>query len=145
MATPERKRPRILIVDDEASVRGFVRRILEREDLELLEAGNGREALEVVEAESTPIDLLLTDIDMPVMDGERLAAALRARFPTLKILFLTGVSERLFLSGEILPENCAFEDKPITARALCQAVYLLLYGTIEPPGRSSSTSPVSGR
>jgi len=129
----ERATPRILVVDDEAEVRDVVRRILEPEGLELLEAGNGQEALAVVEQQSAPIDLLLTDLQMPVMDGEQLATAVRSRFPKMKVLFLTGMSERLFVRGEILPQDCAFEDKPITPGRLREAVYLLLYGTLAPP------------
>lgn len=131
------RRPRILVVDDEASVRQFVYRILQTEEVDLLEAGNGEEALAVVESQSIPIDLLLTDIDMPVMDGQQLASTLRSRFPELKVLFFTGVSDRLFVQADLLPDACAFEDKPITPRGLCQAVNLLLYGTLTRPGAGS--------
>jgi two-component system cell cycle sensor histidine kinase/response regulator CckA len=132
------RRPRILVVDDEPSVRQFVYRILQTEEVDLLEAGDGKEALAVVESQSAPIDLLLTDIDMPVMDGQQLASTLRSRFPKLKVLFFTGVSDRLFRQADLLPDDCAFEDKPITPRGLCQAVNLLLYGTLTRPGAGSA-------
>lgn len=127
------RRPRILVVDDEAAVRQVVRRMLAEEDVELLEARNGKEALAVVDSQTVPIDLLLTDLRMPVMDGQELAQALRPRFPDLKVLYLTGYSDRLFVANQPLPEGCAFEDKPITTSRLLQAVNLLLYGTLTRP------------
>jgi two-component system chemotaxis response regulator CheY len=74
---------RLLIVDDSAAMRGFIGRVLDMTGLEIdrkLEAANGREALQVLERES--VDFVLTDINMPVMNGEQMLAALLANEST---------------------------------------------------------------
>jgi CheY-like chemotaxis protein len=141
----------VLIVDDEPQMREFVRRVLVTESLHLLEATDGADALEVAGRQATPIDLLLTDLRMPGMDGQRLAAALRPHCPSMKVLFLTGYSDSLFVHDEPLPEGTAFEDKPVSSKRLREAVSLLLYGTLHPPTRilphrpASSPKPVGER
>ena len=67
----------VLVVDDEEGVRMLARRILESAGYAVLEAKNGAEGLKVIEA-NTPVDLLMADLDMPVMRGEDMAVRIRA-------------------------------------------------------------------
>ncbi|HEX4064766.1 MAG TPA: response regulator [Acidobacteriaceae bacterium] len=103
MSTPPR-RHQILIADDRASSRELLRLVLERAGYEVIEAEDGQVALE--RARANPPDLILLDLQMPVMDGYQVLAALRSepRFRTLPILALTasamrGDRERILAAG----------------------------------------------
>ena len=77
----------ILVVDDEVIVRNIVQRILTKEGFAVLAAADGEEALELFQTFPDTIDLLLTDIDMPRLDGFHLAKRVRLQKPEVKILF----------------------------------------------------------
>ena len=90
-------------------------------------AADGPEAIE--EATTLqPFDLLLTDLMMPQMTGDELARRLRVGHPSLKVLYLTGFSDRLFKEKVTLWADEAFLDKPCSVKGLLQAVSLLLFG-----------------
>lgn len=80
---------RIMVVDDSTHVRILVRRILEREECEVFEAGNGREAISMLE--ESKVDMVITDLAMPVMDGVELIKKIRAdkSYGSLPILVFT--------------------------------------------------------
>ena len=78
-----------------------------------------------------PLDVLLTDVMMPQMTGDELARRLRLKEPDLKILYLTGFSDRLFKEKVMLWENEAFLEKPCTLKSLKEAVSLLLSGHVD--------------
>jgi two-component system cell cycle sensor histidine kinase/response regulator CckA len=141
----ERKPVSVLIVDDEPAVRQFVRRVLNEGGYQTRVAGGGPEALKMV-AESGGPDLLLTDVNMPDMDGNALAATLRATNPDLKVLYLTGFSDSLFKQHSTLWEGEAFLDKPCSVKGLLEAVALILYGRIVPRSAHASvlTDPFKG-
>jgi two-component system cell cycle sensor histidine kinase/response regulator CckA len=119
----------VLIVDDEDGVRQFVERALREAGYQTAVAGSGAEALEVA-AKLGSFDLLVTDVMMPQMTGDELARRLRLNEPKLKILYLTGYSDRLFKEKATLWEDEAFLDKPCTLKSLNEAVSLLLYGRV---------------
>ncbi len=133
---PEPSR-RILVVDDEAPVLGFVRRVLEPNGYEIVTAKSGKQALEIVGA-NTPFDALVTDLVMPEMTGDELARRMRAASPDLKVLYLTGFSDQLFKDKVTLWKAEAFLDKPASPQGLREAVALLLFGTVHEPGASGS-------
>jgi PAS domain S-box-containing protein len=108
---------RILVVEDEDAVRRLVEKILERHGYEVLTASRPEEALELA-ATGTPIDVLLTDVVMPGMPGTRLAEELLARLPDLRVLFMTGYTDR---PGE-LPEEASLLFKPFDAERLLRQV-----------------------
>jgi CheY-like chemotaxis protein len=83
----------VLLVDDDAAVRSTTRRLLQHRQFTVLEAGNGEEALRLFTAERDRVTILLTDVRMPVMDGVRLAHAVRAIDATLPIVFFSGYDE----------------------------------------------------
>jgi len=124
---------RVLVVDDEEPVRTFVQRIVEHGHYETMTAADGPEAIDVA-ASHGPFDLLLTDLLMPEMNGAELARHLRRTQPSLRVLYLTGFSERLFKDKLTLLDGEAFLDKPCTAKSLLQAVSLLVFGRfVDPP------------
>ncbi len=125
------KRPlRVLIVDDEEPVRKFVERVMSEAGYETATASDGPEALEAAK-KFDPVDLLVTDVMMPQMAGDELARRLRQSEPSLKVLYLTGFSDRLFKERVTLWEDEAFLDKPCSVKGLVQAVSLLASGRLD--------------
>lgn len=86
--------PRILIADDEESMRLLVARAITMDGHEIVTAEDGAEALEILTRDSGAFDLLLTDIKMPVMDGIALALAAARDFPKVVILLMTGFADQ---------------------------------------------------
>ena len=127
----------ILVVDDEASVQRFVERVLRESGYQTTTAGDGPEAIEAA-AKMEHFDLLVTDVMMPQMTGDELARRLRLQHPSLKVLYLTGFSDRLFKEKVTLWADEAFLDKPCSIKGLLEAVALLLFGQFEAPQGSAS-------
>lgn len=117
---------RILLTEDDESVRAFVKRALELDGNEITEAEDGGIALEILNARQGDFDLLLSDIMMPVMDGIALALAAARDYPNLAILLMTGFAdqrERAFgldslVSGVISKPFTLAEIRAGVARAL---------------------------
>jgi CheY-like chemotaxis protein len=86
--------PRVLIADDEASMRALVARAIAMDGHETVTAQDGAEALEILTRDGGAFDLLLTDIQMPIMDGIALALSVARDFPKLKILLMTGFADQ---------------------------------------------------
>jgi CheY-like chemotaxis protein len=86
--------PRVLIVDDEDSMRQLVARALAMDGHDIMTASDGAEALEILGSTDSAFDLLLTDIQMPIMDGIALALAAARDFPDLTILLMTGFADQ---------------------------------------------------
>jgi two-component system cell cycle response regulator CpdR len=82
--------PRVLIADDEASMRVLVARAIAMDGHDTVTAQDGAEALDILTRDNGAFDLLLTDIQMPVMDGIALALSAARDFPNLTILLMTG-------------------------------------------------------
>jgi CheY-like chemotaxis protein len=85
---------RVLVVDDENSMRMLVARAIAMDGHDIATAQDGAEALEILSSEQGAFDLLLTDIQMPVMDGIALALATARDFPNLTILLMTGFADQ---------------------------------------------------
>ncbi len=86
--------PRILIVDDEESMRLLVGRAIAMAGHDVVTAEDGADALDILHQDLAAFDLLLTDIKMPVMDGIALALSAARDFPNLKILLMTGYADQ---------------------------------------------------
>ncbi len=112
----------ILLVEDEEGLRGLNARGLTSRGYTVLEAGNGVEAIEVIESRGGNVDLVVSDVVMPEMDGPTLAKELRSRNPKLKIIFVSGYAEDAFEKN--LPEGSQFDflAKPFTLKQLVAAV-----------------------
>ena len=117
----------ILAVDDEPGVLALVRRCLDDERVTLIEASSGKDALDHI-ARGPALDLLITDLRMPEMEGDELARQVRTLEPDLKVLYLTGHADRLFGAKPQLRAGEAYLDKPFTREGLREAVALLLFG-----------------
>ena len=128
-AVPKR-RLRILIVDDEESVRRFVERVLSEAGYDTATASDGAEALEMAEKFGA-VRRAGDRRDDAADDGRRAGAALRQKEPRLKVLYLTGFSDRLFKEKVTLWADEAFLDKPCSVKGLLQAVSLLVSGRLD--------------
>jgi len=125
--SPRDRTYRVLIVDDEAPILRFVERVLRKAGYVPTIAPDAAEALTLLSPERS-FDLLVTDLVMPNMSGDELARRLCLLLPELKVLYLTGFSDRLFAERHTLRANEAFVDKPVTVPGLLEAVSLLLFG-----------------
>ena len=134
MAEPNQRAPRVLVVDDEESIRVFAARALRETGYEVAVASNGPDALTIVE-QGGPFDLYLIDLLMPQMRGDELARRLREADPSVKILYFTGFSDWLFNEKPTLWENEAFVDKPVSLDGLLEAVSSSLFGHTRGLGR----------
>jgi two-component system cell cycle sensor histidine kinase/response regulator CckA len=114
----------ILLVEDEEGLRALNARGLTSRGYTVLEAGNGVEAIDILEKSGKPVDLVVSDVVMPEMDGPTLARELRTRNPGLKIIFVSGYAEDAFQKN--LPEHekgqYGFLPKPFTLKQLVAAV-----------------------
>ena len=124
---PQSEAIAILAVDDEPGVLALVRRCLDDERVTLTEASSGKDALAQI-AKGPALDLLLTDLRMPEMEGDELARQVRQLEPDLRVLYLTSHADRLFEAKTQLWAAEAYLDKPFTREALREAVALLLFG-----------------
>jgi CheY-like chemotaxis protein len=110
----------ILLVEDEEAVRAVALLILQRH-YTVLEARDGEEALEVSRRWAEPIDLLLTDVLMPRLNGQQLADRLRPERPGMRILFMSGCTGEVNLDAPDQPAG-AFLSKPFTPDTLVHKV-----------------------
>ena len=120
---------RVLAVDDDPSVLEFVSRALHEAGYETVRAASGSDALTLAE-QSEGFDLLVTDMMMPRMPGDEVARLLRQLQPGLKVLYLTGYSDRLFRAKNMLWADEAYLEKPCSLEALLEAVALLMRGRL---------------
>jgi two-component system cell cycle sensor histidine kinase/response regulator CckA len=113
---------RVLLVEDEDIVRSFAVRALSRQGYEVLEAGTGMEALEVMEREDHRVDIVVSDVIMPEMDGPTLLKELRKTNPALKFIFVSGYPDDAFKKSLGDDEDYAFLPKPFTLPQLAAKV-----------------------
>jgi two-component system, cell cycle sensor histidine kinase and response regulator CckA len=114
----------ILVVEDEGMVRQVAERALTRKGYTVLTAGNGEEAMEVM-AQHPDIDLLITDVVMPTMDGPTLVGHARLARPDLPVIFMSGYAEEQLRKSIDVP-GVAFLPKPFSVQELGQAVQAAL-------------------
>jgi two-component system cell cycle sensor histidine kinase/response regulator CckA len=131
-------RARILVVEDEDSVRSIVSRTLEGEGYEVLGAREGRQALQLIDEVGGAVDLVITDIVMPGMAGGQLAQELRARFPDTPLIWMSGHPGEAEIQGDG-GEGQLFLHKPVAPDVLLGTVGEVLDNAGK--GRLSSRSP----
>jgi two-component system, cell cycle sensor histidine kinase and response regulator CckA len=112
----------ILLVEDEEGLRTLNARGLQSRGYSVLEAGNGVEALEELERQGGEVDLVVSDVVMPEMDGPTLMKELRKRNPNIKIIFVSGYAEDAFDKSFLGHEQFNFLPKPFTLKQLVTAV-----------------------
>jgi signal transduction histidine kinase/CheY-like chemotaxis protein len=116
----------ILVAEDDDAVRGIIRKTLESAGYTVLEASNGESALAIAKNHVGAIDLLLTDVIMPVMDGYELSKQLRAIRPQTKVCYVSGYVDDKIVPREALESGIAFLPKPFAPNALACRVHEVL-------------------
>jgi PAS domain S-box-containing protein len=110
----------VLLVEDEDAVRTFVRTMLDERGYRVLEATNGEEARDQLARHGHEVDLILTDVVMPKVNGPDLIASIRAAYPGVKVLYMSGYTDRTVpLEGDA---GAAFIQKPFTPNQLEQKI-----------------------
>jgi CheY-like chemotaxis protein len=122
----------ILVVEDDESVRRLACAILKRSGYQVLEAENGGEALLACEAHRGVIDLLLTDVVMPRLDGPRVASRLQQLRPDMRVLFMSGYPDGSFGATRALPAGTAILQKPLRPDTLLAKVREVLSADAPP-------------
>src|SRR2546423_13095440 len=111
----------VLVIEDEASVRELVVEVLQDLGYRALEAGDGPSGLKILQS-SERIDLLVSDIGLPGMNGRQIAEAARERRPDLKILFITGYAENAAMADGFLESGMEMVTKPFAVDALAARI-----------------------
>lgn len=114
----------ILVVDDDAAIRKVAKRVLELHGYGVISVGTADEAHQVLNEGHRPVDLLLTDVRMPGMDGRELASSLRSTHPGLRVLFTSGMPAESFAGGArgSLDADAPFIEKPYAVTDLVDRV-----------------------
>jgi len=120
----------VLIVDDEDVIRNLIRTLFRLAGYEVLSCQSGLEALELMQARGGNVHLLVTDINLdPIMDGVELAESLRAFYPAIKVLFISGMEDRERLGDELASGRAHFLAKPFRPRDLTDKADEILSGS----------------
>jgi len=112
----------VLLVEDEQALRKLTRKMLLDMGLTVLEAKDGFQAIEIANQRETPIDLLLTDVIMPGMNGRALAETLSPQRPEMKVLYMSGYSDGVIAKHGIVEAGISILRKPFTRDELLQSV-----------------------
>ena len=112
----------ILLVEDEELVKGIAYKVLCRQGYKVLHASNGGEAVVLAENHEGFINLLVTDVIMPIVNGKELAERLKKMRPDMKILYTSGYTADVIAHHGVLDEGMNFLGKPYSPFALAKAV-----------------------
>ena len=112
----------ILLVEDEEGLRALNARGLASRGYTVIEAGNGVEAIDLLERRGGNVDLVVSDVMMPEMDGPTMFKELRKRHPGVKVIFVSGYAEDAFQKSLPDPEKYDFLPKPFTLKQLVAQV-----------------------
>jgi two-component system cell cycle sensor histidine kinase/response regulator CckA len=128
---PLSERKRLLIVDDEVPILKLVTRILATDNYDISAAESGEAAAQMVSNPNYPgLDLLVTDLIMPGMNGRELAMIVRGKYPSARVLYVTGFADTLFKDLQELGSGESFIEKPFGTDGLLEATRLLMFGHI---------------
>jgi two-component system, cell cycle sensor histidine kinase and response regulator CckA len=105
----------ILIVDDDSEIRQLVANVVRAAGFQAICATNGKEAVSVLDGSSDGIDMIVTDLTMPIMDGHQLIRLVRRLHPGIRIICMSGYSDGV-------PPGVVFLHKPFTASMLSRAI-----------------------
>jgi two-component system cell cycle sensor histidine kinase/response regulator CckA len=131
----------VLLVEDEDSLRELTRTLLEQAGYKILEASDGRQAIEIAQQRSGDIDLLLTDVVMPGMNGRVVAEHLASLHPKMKVIFMSGYTE---FAQHVLADNSVnFLQKPFTREVLLRKFNEVLEDSNQRPAESAVQVPQS--
>jgi PAS domain S-box-containing protein len=130
----------VLVAEDDPSVRQVVVTVLRRAGYQVLEAANPQHALTLSGEHTGTIDLLLTDVVMPVMSGKDLAEQLCAERPSLSVLYMSGYTDKAIVHRGVLDAGVHLLAKPVTPEQLLTAVAEALH---QAPARAGGNAPIS--
>lgn len=116
----------LLLVEDETMILDMTISILEQLGYSVLSAKTPSEAISLIEQNLQAIDLLITDVIMPEMNGRDLALALRKKLPNLKCLFMSGYTGEVIATHGILNSGVLFVQKPFTMKELADKISTVL-------------------
>ncbi|NTU91732.1 MAG: PAS domain S-box protein [Chlorobiaceae bacterium] len=119
---PGEASPQILLVEDEPEILKLIRMILGKYGYSVIEASNADEALELADAHLDHIELLVTDVVLPKMNGFLLSRKLQEKNPGLKVLFMSGYAPEAIGFNEIMDSGINFIQKPFTFRKFTKAI-----------------------
>jgi len=132
----------VLVVEDEPSLRHLARSVLESQGYRVLSAANGHDGLHIAQAhKDSPIQLVVTDVVMPVMGGKVMAEWMKIFDPHLKILFTSGYTDDSIVHHGVLDSDVEFLAKPYTPETLIRRVRHLLDGEVHSPKHSRKDPP----
>src|SRR5476649_571942 len=120
----------ILLVEDEEAVRSFAARALRMRGYNVVEASGGEEALEIVKSDDNKIDLIITDVVMPNMDGPTMVRHVKVLNPDLPVIFMSGYAEEAFRRNDQNSEDIHFLPKPFGLKQLAAKVKEVLAGAV---------------
>jgi len=123
---PKRQGTTILLVEDDETMRTLTRQLLQEHGYTVIEADDGKSALERVQSHPDPIDLLLTDVVMRRMSGPELVERLSASHPGLKVVFMSGYTGELIAEREVLKRGVTLLEKPFSRAALLNTIHTAL-------------------
>jgi two-component system cell cycle sensor histidine kinase/response regulator CckA len=112
----------ILLAEDEETLRGLAERVLVKSGYRVLSAGDGAEAMKLVEIHDGPIHLLLTDVVMPKAGGRQVAEMAARKFPEIKVLYISGYTDDAVVLNGVIDAEVAFLQKPFSPDALVRKV-----------------------
>jgi CheY-like chemotaxis protein len=115
----------VLLCEDEETVRAMTEHMLRRAAYQVISVAGPRQALEVLDA--SQVDLLITDVIMPEMDGSQLATQALLRHPQLPVLFVSGYTAGVLAAQQLEENGPNFLRKPYRARELLERVHTLLH------------------
>ena len=116
----------VLVVEDDDMVRTLAKSILEKRGYRVLSAPTGEAGVELLDRHQGPLDLLLTDIVLPGMNGRDLSERASARFPGVRTLFMSGYTDEVISHHGVLQEGIAFIQKPFSVRDLASRIRQML-------------------
>src|SRR5262249_50568148 len=124
----------LLLAEDDPALRELAVTVLRSAGYTLLEAQNGVEALQIAAEYGGPIDLLVTDVMMPEMDGKELSQRMKALYPQLPTLFISGYAENVIIHQGVLETGAMFLQKPFALATLCRKVEEALERSVSSEG-----------
>jgi two-component system cell cycle sensor histidine kinase/response regulator CckA len=112
----------ILLVEDDPQVRTLAKAVLVRKGYIVIDASDAEDALRLAAQQTGPLDLLLTDVMMPGMNGRLLVEKMSERYPGLRVLYMSGYTDDAIVQYGVVTSGVAFLQKPFTPAALARAV-----------------------
>src|ERR1035438_10265003 len=126
VVSPRARSATILLVEDDEIMRGLTRQMLREHGYAVVEADDGKSALEWVQAHSDPIDLLLTDVVMRRISGPELVEALQDSQPNLRVVYMSGYTGELIAEREVLKRGLTLLEKPFSRTTLLNTIHATL-------------------